>query len=305
VRHFLILDGGGTKTAIKLYRGSSHGLKEVADFQAPATNPHALGLDRSLEVLSQALQDLPHLGHELSVFAGIAGCGNPHFHTPVHAWFVRRFPGALISLMSDVELLLDHATPPHSRWVLIAGTGSVSMARDDRGNLHRAGGWGHLLGDEGGAYWVGLHGIRAAICAIERRADPSSLSEAILKHFGAESISTLAARIHGFSPERTQIAEAARVVLKECAAGDRVADIITDQAADHLLRLASAIYMSLSAAQGDSRALPEITLAGSLLIKGDILRDRFCKRLAASFPKLTISMVEDVPTTVSRHLDQS
>ena len=38
--------------------------------------------------------------------------------------------------------------------LLIAGTGSIAMARDRRGRVLRAGGLGPQTGDEGSAYWI-------------------------------------------------------------------------------------------------------------------------------------------------------
>ena len=39
--------------------------------------------------------------------------------------------------------------------VIIAGTGSIAYGRDADGHAARAGGWGHVLGDEGSGYWIG------------------------------------------------------------------------------------------------------------------------------------------------------
>jgi N-acetylglucosamine kinase-like BadF-type ATPase len=43
---------------------------------------------------------------------------------------------------------------------VIAGTGSIAVGRARDGPTARAGGWGHLIGDEGSAYGVVLDAVR-------------------------------------------------------------------------------------------------------------------------------------------------
>lgn len=57
--------------------------------------------------------------------------------------------------------------------MLIAGTGSNSLLLNPNGRVSRCGGWGHLLGDEGAAYWIAHRAVKLVIDAVDRlRASP-------------------------------------------------------------------------------------------------------------------------------------
>ncbi|PWU23729.1 MAG: hypothetical protein C5B48_08045 [Candidatus Rokuibacteriota bacterium] len=60
-----------------------------------------------------------------------------------------------VRVMSDVEAAYLGALGERAGIVLLAGTGSMALARDGRGRWIRAGGLGPLLGDEGSAFWIG------------------------------------------------------------------------------------------------------------------------------------------------------
>jgi N-acetylmuramic acid 6-phosphate etherase len=69
---------------------------------------------------------------------------------------------------SDVDSALAAAFGPRgSGIVIISGTGSCVVGRNG-GQVARAGGWGHLLGDHGSGYWIALTGLRAAIRDYDR-----------------------------------------------------------------------------------------------------------------------------------------
>ncbi len=60
--------------------------------------------------------------------------------------------------------------------LVLSGTGSIALARDGRGKLQRAGGWGQLLGDAGSGFWIGRRALRDAALRAALRADPLALA---------------------------------------------------------------------------------------------------------------------------------
>ena len=65
------------------------------------------------------------------------------------------------TVVNDVVGAWAVATGGGNGVAVIAGTGSNVFGVGPKGPW-RAGGWGHVLGDEGGAYWLGVQSIKAA-----------------------------------------------------------------------------------------------------------------------------------------------
>ena len=61
---------------------------------------------------------------------------------------------------------------------VISGTGSNVFGVGPDGRAWRAGGWGHLLGDEGSGYWFGVQSIKAALADREASGPRTALSDA-------------------------------------------------------------------------------------------------------------------------------
>jgi len=61
-----------------------------------------------------------------------------------------------LEILTDIKATLLTCYNGEPTVVVIAGTGSVVLGIDAKGNTKRSGGWGHLFDDEGSAYWISL-----------------------------------------------------------------------------------------------------------------------------------------------------
>ncbi len=155
---------------------------------------------------------------------------------------------------------------------LVAGTGVACLAAPDGGEPRVIGGHGYLLGDEGGAFWIGREGLRAALHAAEGRAARTALVALAERRYG--EVSTIPVRLHDSRAPVDVIAQFARDVLEAAESDDPVAGRILDDAAVELL---SVVHAGATWVGGAGIAL---ALGGRMLEEGGGLRRRLDELLA-------------------------
>jgi len=155
-------------------------------------------------------------------------------------------------LTSDRTLVTDDATIALSGAlagdpgiVIIAGTGSIAFGRNAQGRTARAGGWGYLFGDEGGAFWIVREALRAALRWEEGWGSPTALRAILLDATGARNMNDLMHRCYTAEFPRPRIASLALQVNYAAEAGDPVARQILRDAANELAVLARAVRSQL------------------------------------------------------------
>ncbi len=171
---------------------------------------------------------------------------------------------ARVVVTTDIELALVAAFGKGPGIVVSAGTGSIALARDAAGTLHRTGGYGWQMGDEGSGYALG----RAALAAVGRAADGlgpvTDLSQRLLAASRVSSLDALIGWAASAAP--VEIASVAPAVLDAAAANDAVALDIVRRAAGELAGLVRALLPRI----GDGPV--EVALAGGLLQPGSEFR---------------------------------
>jgi glucosamine kinase len=191
------LDIGGSRTRGRL---CSDG-RVVAEASGPSASLSAAGAERAADVLSALLVSLGRPSVAAAV-AGAAGCDTAAGRARMQELLGPLLPGARVEVVHDTRLVLA-AAGLDSGIVLIAGTGSVAWGLAPSGAEARAGGWGHLLGDEGSGYWVVREAIRLVLAEHDRGSPPGPLARRLLAASGAADPLDLTLVFHADrSPER-------------------------------------------------------------------------------------------------------
>lgn len=193
--YVLGFDGGGTKTECVLMDSSDH---VVARTFAGPSNPFRIGVEPAV----LAVQEAAHLALReaqldlsaiAAVGAGLAGTANPDLRERAHSALQTAFPGVPVTLLTDLEAALA-AAGEGPVIVLVAGTGSAALGRNQRREINRAGGYGPSSSDHGSAFDVGRQVIAAATKAHTDTAAPSALEKEVLLLLGCTSWAELLRR---------------------------------------------------------------------------------------------------------------
>lgn len=95
--------------------------------------------------------------------------------------------------------------------VVVSGTGSFAVGGYRRGSLQRTGGHGYLLGDQGGAYWLGKRALQAALADLDGTGPATSLRRLVEQHSG-QPLPELVRLVHQHPTDRSLLAQLAPLV---------------------------------------------------------------------------------------------
>jgi N-acetylglucosamine kinase-like BadF-type ATPase len=175
--------------------------------------------------------------------------------------------------------------------VIVAGTGSIAYGRDGRGQAARAGGWGYLLGDEGGGFWIGRAALSAVVRAFDGRGPTTMLSDFVLVAMQLTSPTQLIQAVYEHGLHRQAIAGIASVVQRAAAAGDAVSMEILSRAAGELVSAAATVTSRLGM-RGDP--FPTV-LAGGIFRGIPLLATRVIEGLGDVAPRSEARVLDVEP----------
>jgi N-acetylglucosamine kinase-like BadF-type ATPase len=292
-RYVMGVDGGATKT-----------LAAVLDLQAKTlhvahggpSNEDAVGTAAAVDCLLETAEEaisLAAIAREDLAAAVLAIAGT---NTDAIAAAVRAARRADWIVVNDVVAAWATATGAGPGLATISGTGSNVFGVGSEGRAWRAGGWGHLLGDEGSAYWFGLQSIKAALRDREASGPETALSDAAPIFFGAPSVEALANLVYSKPLTKGEIAAFAIETARLADAGDEVALALFEQGARMLSeQIAAVIRMVGLADETSGRAPFPLGLIGSTFRAGPMFVDPLTRAVHEHAPQAQVVVVKMAP----------
>ena len=288
--HVLGIDAGGTKTVCLLAdeRGAV-----VAESRGPGANLHAAGEETVERVLRQVVAGTLD-GRRVAPAAiclGMAGVDRKHEADTITAIMRRIGHRSRVLVVNDALIALVAGARDDAGIVIISGTGSIVYGRNHRSEAARAGGWGHMIGDEGSGYWIGREALAAVMRAGDGRGPATELRADVLAYFGIDDISRLPGIVYNRDVPRKSVAALGPIVDRAAGHGDAVARRIIETAADELALAARSVATRLEM-RGDPFAF---LLAGTVFRVVPRLTTCLPHRLTEIAPRATCRLLDDEP----------
>ena len=269
------VDVGGSRTRVAVARepGSILGRAE-----GPGAPMRPSGAARTTAVIADAAhRAAAEAGLSLPADAavvGAAGAGSADEQGQLAAAVLAAGLARRVRVLPDAEVALAAAFGRAPGILLNAGTGTIAFARDPSGALHRCGGYGWQMGDEGSGYWLGRRALQASGRAYDGREEGSTLPSRLMGALGLGVFDDLVRWSVAATP--AQVAALAPQLLSAARDGEPVARGALAEAADELAALVAVLERHFPGAGPVA-----VATTGSLLASDSPLATAFAAVLVA------------------------
>jgi N-acetylmuramic acid 6-phosphate etherase len=280
------IEGGGTKTAWVLVEAVTSSGDAGIEFRIidqgklPPSNLRLTTPERLREIFAGLPKEVDRAG------AFLAGCGTEEDRRSLALIGRDIWPNAKIMTGSDRDSSLAAALENGDGIVVSAGSGSsVTGRRGDR--IERAGGWGHILGDTGGGYFLSIEALRLVLREYDLHRGEMEFTAKILHALSLNNLDELVRWAQ--TADKMEIAMLAPVIFEAAAGGDARVNEIVEEGARVLCAYTEAVASRLHL------LAPKVALMGGLFHRDSIYTHAFRRRLKKNLPDARVTIAERPP----------
>src|SRR6266705_448750 len=281
------VEGGGTKTAWVLVERIEAGFADPASQwrivdqgKLPPSNFRLTTPERLRAIFSELPKEIDRAG----IF--LAGCGPGEDQQLLSRLSAEIWSTAKIIVGNDRESGLAAALEHGDGIVVNAGSGSsVTGRRGDR--IENAGGWGHVLGDAGGGYFLCIQALRLILREHDLHRPELEFTAKILHALALNNFDELVRWVQ--TADKMEIAMLAPVVFEAATGGDARMMEIIEEGARVLCEYTEAVASRLHL------LAPKVALIGGLFYRDSIYRHAYRRKLKKNLPDARVTIAERAP----------
>src|ERR1700745_1067647 len=258
------VEGVGTKTSWVLVAHGENDLRVLDQGKLPPANFRLATPNELRAVFREVPQEINRVG----IF--LAGCGTEEDRQSLTRLCAEVWPQAKIVVGSDRDSGLAAALGHGDGIVVNAGSGSSITGRRDK-RIENAGGWGHILGDVGGGYYLSLQALRLILREYDLHRGEVQFTTKILRALSLNNLDELVRWAQ--TAEKMEVAMLAPVVFEAAAGGDAGVMEIIEEGGRVLCEYTEAVAFRLHL------LAPKVVLMGGLFYRDSIYTHAFRRRL--------------------------
>jgi N-acetylglucosamine kinase-like BadF-type ATPase len=293
LKYLIGMDGGGTKTKCIL---TDINLNPIYETIGGPSNFLVIGIEKVSDTIFDLIMDCANsqkitVNDIEAIILGTTGGGRTSDAEMLENQIINDSSEQNIAINkfrveSDARIALEGAFSGKDGSILIAGTGSIMFGKDEKGEIHRVGGFGRFIGDEGSGYRIGRIGLNAVARYFDGRSKSTKIADLLERKFSISSSEDLITEVYR---NNFNIASVAPIVFDAAESGDKIAQRILEDEADELLLHISAMKIKLDV------QLLKVSLIGSLLTTPNYFSYLFNEKVIRRFNDVQIKEAEHSP----------
>ena len=302
MKYILGVDGGGTKTVIRI---TNHYGTVASEIITGSGNYKSVGIEKASFNINKGILDaIKQLNIDIErediIFSsscfGLSGLDcdkdNEIYKNIILNSKIRKFLNLeKIIFCNDSRIGLAAGSNNKNGIMIICGTGSNCFGINEEGKEAKANGWDYILGDEGSAYEIGVRALRLVMREYDGRGRKTLLSKIILEDLKLQSISDLIEWCYNIPFSSERFAALTKTVCRTAELGDKLSIKLLYEQAQEAFRSINVVAKKLKLTNRNF----DIVYVGSVFRCEKYFKNVLTQMLKDKFPKINFIELTDKP----------